>query len=87
MVWHLFVTRREVLVQIDDAVVQQLDELASRLGTNRSELLRRGAQAVLAAEELATADGELIAAYRREPADPLLIQSARRLAAQHSPAW
>lgn len=79
--------RREVLVQLDDTLVHQLDELATRLGTNRSELLRRGAQAVLAAEDLATADRELVDAYRREPPDPLLVQSARRLAAQHSPAW
>jgi metal-responsive CopG/Arc/MetJ family transcriptional regulator len=83
----MIMARREVLVQLDDVIVRQLDELAARLHTNRSELLRRGAQAVLAAEDLAAADRELIEAYRRQPADPLLVQSARRLAAQHSPAW
>jgi hypothetical protein len=50
-------------------------------------LLRRGAQAVITAEELAEADRELVAAYRRQPADPALVQSARRLAAQTAPVW
>ncbi len=79
--------RREVLVQLDDNLVRQLDELATRLGTNRSELIRRGAQAVITAEELAGADRELVAAYQRQPADPALVQSARRLAAENAPAW
>jgi len=83
----MLMSRREVLVQLDDELVAQLDGLAARLGTNRSELLRRGAQAVITAEELAEADRELVAAYRRQPADPALVQSARRLAAQTAPAW
>jgi metal-responsive CopG/Arc/MetJ family transcriptional regulator len=79
--------RREVLVQLDDDLVTRLDRLAADLGTNRSELLRRGAQAVLTAEELAEADRELVAAYGRQPADPAMVQSARRLAAETAPAW
>lgn len=79
--------RREVLVQLDDDLVERLDALATQVGTNRSELLRRGAQAVISAEDLAKADREFEAAYRRQPADPELIQSARRLAGQTSPAW
>ncbi|MEO1060784.1 MAG: ribbon-helix-helix protein, CopG family [Actinomycetota bacterium] len=79
--------RREVLVQLDDQLVRRLDELAETLATNRSELLRRGAQAVLAAEELAGADRELIEAYRRQPPDPAVVQSARRLAARTAPEW
>jgi metal-responsive CopG/Arc/MetJ family transcriptional regulator len=81
------VARREVLVQLDDDLVARLDALASALGTNRSELLRRGAQAVIDAEQLATADRELQVAYRRQPADPALVQSARRIAAETTPAW
>ena len=79
--------RREVLVQMDDDLVERLDSLAAELGTSRSELVRRGAQAVLDAEELASADRQLRAAYRRQPADPALVQSARRLAAQTVPRW
>ncbi len=79
--------RREVLVQLDDDLVERLDKLAAELDTNRSELLRRGAQAVINAEELADADRQLQLAYRRQPADPALVQSARRLAAETAPAW
>ena len=87
MGYHMVMARREVLVQLDDDLVEQLDALAADLGTNRSELMRRGAQAVLDAERLAAADQELRAAYRRQPADPALVQSARRLAAETAPTW
>ena len=83
----MVVARREVLVQLDDDLVVRLDALAAQLGTNRSELLRRGAQAVISVEDFAEADREFEAAYRRQPIDPELIQSARRLAAQNSPPW
>ena len=79
--------RREVLVQLDDDLVKQLDAVAVRLGTNRSDLLRRGARAVIEAEGLAEADRELQEAYRRQPADPALVESAHRLAAETAPAW
>jgi metal-responsive CopG/Arc/MetJ family transcriptional regulator len=83
----MVMARREVLVQLDDDLVERLDAVAAELDTSRSELLRRGAQAVLAAEELATADRELQLAYRRQPADPALVQSARNLAARSTPEW
>jgi metal-responsive CopG/Arc/MetJ family transcriptional regulator len=83
----MVMARREVLVQLDDDIVERLDALASELGTNRSELLRRGAHAVLDAEALAVADRQLRAAYLRRPADPALVQSARRLAGTSAPAW
>jgi Ribbon-helix-helix protein, copG family len=85
--YHMVMARREVLVQLDDDLVEQLDLLAARLGTNRSELLRRGAQALLSVEDLAAADRDLEAAYRRQPPDPAVIQSARRLAARTAPVW
>jgi hypothetical protein len=87
MGYRMAMARREVLVQLDDDLVAQLDELAARLGTNRSELLRRGAAAVIQAEDLAAADSELIAAYQRQPPDPALVKSARRLAAATAPGW
>jgi metal-responsive CopG/Arc/MetJ family transcriptional regulator len=83
----MVMARREVLVQLDDELVDRLDALAAALKTNRSELLRRGAQAVLEAEDLADADREFVRAYQRQPADPALLQSARRLAAENAPAW
>ena len=39
--------RREVLVQLEDDLVERLDRLAEQEGTSRSDLLRRGATAVL----------------------------------------
>jgi hypothetical protein len=87
MEYHMVMARREVLVQLDDALVDRLDRLARELGTNRSELLRRGAQAVIQAEDLAAADRELVAAYRRQPPDDALVRSAARLAARTVPPW
>ena len=74
---HMVVARPEVLVQLDDDLVERLDALAADLGTNRSELMRRGAHAVLDAERLAAADRDLRAAYRRQPADPALARLDR----------
>ena len=79
--------RREVLVQLDDDLVNQLDRIARAHGINRSELLRRAAHAVIEAEDLASADDELVAAYRRVPPEPALVQSAQRLAARTEPEW
>ena len=87
MAYPMVMARREVLVQLDDELVERLDALAATLGTSRSELLRRGAHAVLGAEELAAADRDLEAAYRRQPPDPALLRSAQRLAAETSPPW
>lgn len=87
MLYHMLMARREVLVQLDDALVEQLDRLAASEGTNRSELLRRGASAVLEAAEQLEADRALRLAYRRVPQDPALVSTARRLAAQSVPEW
>lgn len=83
----MVMARREVLVQLEDDLVEQLDQIAEDHGTNRSELLRRGARAVIEAEDLAAADRRLVAAYRHQPPDPALVQSAARLAALTVPEW
>jgi metal-responsive CopG/Arc/MetJ family transcriptional regulator len=79
--------RREVLVQLDDELVERLDRLADQQGTSRSDLLRRGAAAVLEASELAAADRELQESYRRTPQDPAVVAAATRLAAHTAPEW
>jgi len=79
--------RREVLVQLDDDLVARLDDLAEEEGMSRSELLRRGADALLEAARLARADEELVAAYRRVPQDLTLVEAASRLAAGTVPEW
>jgi hypothetical protein len=87
MPYHMVMARREVLVQLDDEIVARLDVLAGEVGTNRSELLRRGALAVLEAADVAEADRVLQAAYRRDPQDPAVVEAARRLAAATVPEW
>jgi len=81
------VPRREVLVQLDDDLVARLDKLAAEQKTSRSELLRRGALAVLQAAEMMVADQALQASYRRIPQDPGLVESARKLAAGSTSDW
>lgn len=87
MVYHMPMGRKEVLVQLDDELVERLDRLANEQGTNRSELLRRGAAAVLEASEVARADRDLQDSYLRVPQDPAVITAAARLAAQNAPDW
>src|SRR5919106_2281792 len=83
----MVMARKEVLVQLDDELVAELDALAEREGTSRSELLRRGAVAVLAALAERDDDEALREAYRRTPQDPAVVRSARRLAARTPPEW
>lgn len=79
--------RRQVLVQLDDELVERLDRLAERANVSRSELLRRGAVAVLEASRLDEAEQALIEAYRQQSQDPIIVEAARRLAAETSPEW
>lgn len=87
MVYHMGMARREVLVQLDDELVARLDELAQRTEVSRSELLRRGAMAVLEAYEWARADARLVEAYTKQPPDAALLEASRRLAAETVPEW
>ena len=87
MVYHMSVARREVLVQLDDQLVAQLDAIAAAHGTNRSELLRRGAVAVIQAEDNRQADAALQASYRWQPQDPAIVAVAERLAAENLSTW
>jgi len=87
MVYHMPMARRQVLVQLDDDLVDRLDRLARREEVSRSELLRRGALAVLEADHLAEAERSLVEAYRRHPQEPAVVEAARRLAAETAPEW
>lgn len=87
MLYHMVMGRREVLVQLDDNLVDRLDRLAEQQGTSRSDLLRRGAAAVLEAAERAEADQALQDAYRRLPQDPAIVSAASRLASLTAPEW
>ena len=78
------VARRQVLVQLDDALVDRLDRAASALELNRSELMRRAVDAYLEACEEAGEDARTIAAYIRVPEDPEELAAFEALALQ---AW
>jgi metal-responsive CopG/Arc/MetJ family transcriptional regulator len=59
--------RKQVIVQLDDELVKSLDRAATKVGINRSELLRQAAfmwLQVVAEEELDRMHAE---AYRRIP--------------------
>lgn len=87
MRYHMVMARKEVLVQLDDELVARLDEVAARHRVSRSEILRRGALAVLEANDLTQADEALQQAYRRQPQDPILVDTAMRLARETAPEW
>lgn len=87
MLYHMVMARREVLVQLEDDLVERLDELAERAGVSRSELIRRGAAAVLNADELGRQDRQLVDAYRKTPPDPFLLDASLRLAAENTSEW
>jgi metal-responsive CopG/Arc/MetJ family transcriptional regulator len=87
MNYHMVVTRKQVLVQLDHELVERLDRLAHELGTNRSDLLRRGAWVVLRAADLKDADAKMQEAYRRVPQEAWLIEAADQLALETMPEW
>lgn len=87
MVYHMVMARKQVLVQLDDEMVVRLDQLAADEGTNRSELLRRGALAMLEAADWRAADLALQEAYRKLPQDPDLVEALSKLAARMVPKW
>ena len=83
----MVMARKEVLVQLDDELVARLDALAQRAEVSRSELLRRGALAVLQAQEWAEADRSLKRGYAKYPPDPLLLAASELLAKETLPDW
>jgi metal-responsive CopG/Arc/MetJ family transcriptional regulator len=87
MMYHMGMARTQVLVQLDDGLVLRLDRLARDMSVSRSELLRRGARALLEAADLARADEALIEAYRLQPQSPSMVETASRLAAKMTPEW
>ncbi|MGZ5213295.1 MAG: ribbon-helix-helix protein, CopG family [Actinomycetota bacterium] len=76
--------RKQVLVQLDDALVDRLDRVASALDLSRSELIRRAVDAYLDACEEAGEDARTVAAYLRVPDDPAELAAFESLALQ---AW
>lgn len=63
------VARKQVLVQLDDALVTALDQRARETGVSRSELIRTAIASHLRDLEWEQADRAAIEAYRRLPED------------------
>jgi metal-responsive CopG/Arc/MetJ family transcriptional regulator len=87
MVYNMVMARKEVLVQLDDRLVAELDRIAAEHAVNRSELIRRIAQAFVRAEDEAKADAQLVAAYQAMPDDPAEIDALMRIALETWPEW
>lgn len=79
--------RKQVIVQLDDKLVAELDKVASREGVSRSELIRRAAAALLESRRIGALERRLVKAYTDVPQDPVIVETARRLAAETAPDW
>ena len=87
MPYDMVMARKQVIVQLDDKLVSELDKAARQDGVSRSELLRTAAIALLEARRVRRLERQLIDAYQRVPQDPVLVEAARRLAAETAPDW
>jgi metal-responsive CopG/Arc/MetJ family transcriptional regulator len=63
----MVVARRQTLVQLSDALLEQLDRHRSREGRSRSEVIREAVERYLEADREAEIDRRIVAAYTREP--------------------
>ncbi len=79
-------TRKQVLVQLDDAQVRVLDALIASTDQSRSEVIRRAIDLYLAAASEAVEDLRYAAAYERIPEDPKEAETLFHLAASTWPA-
>lgn len=73
-------TRKQVLVQLDDELVARLDSAAEALDRNRSELIREALTAYLDAGLEAAWDARTIRSYLEFPEDPAELEAFMRVA-------
>jgi hypothetical protein len=80
-----------VFLALNGAVATSSWRSSTRLtkqdGESRSELLRAAAIALLEARKVRRLKRRLVDAYSRMPQDPVLVETARRLAAEAAPDW
>ena len=75
------------IAKLDAALERALDEAAAQEGVSRSELIRRASLALIEAKKIRKLEKALVDAYTRVPQDPVLVETARRLAAGTTPDW
>jgi Arc/MetJ-type ribon-helix-helix transcriptional regulator len=81
-------TRRQTLVQLDDARVAALDQRAAVSGRSRSDLIREAVDLLLGTGDSAAVDAAIVAGYERYPApepDAWIFESA--IAAIRAEPW
>lgn len=61
-------TRRQTLIQLDDARIAALDERAAASGKSRSQLVREAIDLLLATGDAAAIDAAIVAGYTKHPA-------------------
>jgi hypothetical protein len=67
----MVVTRRQTLIQLDDARLTALDERAASSGLSGSDLIREAVDLLLATSDPAAIDAAIVSGYRDRPApDP-----------------
>ena len=79
--------RKQVIVQLDDALLAELDRAAEDRKVSRSEILRRAARLYLDAADEAEKERQMVEAYRRTPEDPAETGAITRLAVENWPEW
>jgi Ribbon-helix-helix protein, copG family len=60
-------TRRQALIQLDDARIAALDERAAVSGRSRSDLIREAVDRLLGSGDAAALDAAILAGYERHP--------------------
>jgi metal-responsive CopG/Arc/MetJ family transcriptional regulator len=78
--------RKQVIVQLDDDLVAKLDRAARREGVSRSELIRRGARALIEGGNEVEAVRRLVDAYSRIPQDQWIVDAGEDMAAETTPS-
>jgi hypothetical protein len=77
------VGRKQVIVQLEDRLVEELDRAAQEVGLSRSELLRRAARLYLGVLEEEALDRSHAEGYRRFPPteeDAAWVEASWRMA-------
>ena len=64
----MVVTRRQTLIQLDDARLAALDERAASSGRSRSDLIREAVDLLLATGDPAAVDAAIVSGYQNCPA-------------------
>lgn len=82
--------RKQVLVQLDDALVDELDRLAAELQVSRSELIRRSAEKMINALQEAEKVRAYVESYTNDPQTEEELafgEAGVKLAAETWPEW